>query len=1069
MSASSRCPNGHVWSSQIGAIADGCPICGATADDNATTIEAPRAVLPPDTPTAAWDGTVPVPGAAAVPVPGYELLGELGRGGMGVVFRARQVKLNRIVALKMVLSGELASPGELARFRAEAEAAAHLQHPNIVQLYEFGEIRSGDGQPLPYFALEFVNGGSLADRLDGKPQPAHLAAGLIETLARAMHYAHTKGVVHRDLKPGNVLLHVVEGKSPATNTDSTISSVKAETPKVTDFGLAKRLDSSTGQTQSGAVLGTPQYMAPEQAAGRAKRVGPPTDTYALGAILYELATGRPPFAGETPLETILQVSRDEPVPPRLLNPNLPRDLETITLKCLQKDPARRYATAQELADDLARFQDDQPITARPVGRIERTRAWTRRHPTVTALIAVTVVAAASLLAMGYRNHVKLQDAYDQVQGERDVARQERAAAHRRLVELTVANGARRADDGDLLLALPWYAEALRLDDDQSGSSAIHRMRLAAALDACPKLAAAWNHTGRVTDVAFRPDGKAAVTADEYGAVHVWDPDHPDEPAQVFEHLATVTQITYRPDGGRLLVVGGRDVHIWDPAAGPLRAVKLSHPEAVRRAAWSPDGRRVLTACADGIARLWDAETGRQTGMQFRHDGAVTAVAISRDGRRAATGDADGFASVWDLTTGRAILPRIIVGAAVTIVALSPDGSNLLAAAGPDAHLWNATTGEPAGLRATYRQDITDAAFSLDGRLIATVSLDGTGSIWNLDTEDWADESMHHGSGVLGVAFSPDGQWAVTCSDDNTARVWDTHFGSPRTPPLPHTGTVARAVFSPDGRRVLTAGGDGLAKLWELRDAPPPAWAAPLAVSGTQSAISRDGSVRITAAGSDARILDARSGAALSKPLRHGGPITCVAVSPDGKRAATAGTDRVVRLWDWRAGKPAGQSLRHGSRVNDVVFSPDGRRVGTGSDDNTARVWDAATGESVSPPLSLSGSVHAVRFSPDGNLLLSVTKGPYARVWDAAGGEAVAVVPRDAKWVAEVLSDGNRQESWDLPSDPRPADELTALAQWLSGHRVGRAGGLVPLDGDELKTIGEGMRQRGRTSGNSTPR
>ena len=388
---------------------------------------------------------------------------------MGVVYKARQTTLNRVVALKMVLSGEMASATELHRFRAEAEAAARLQHPNIVQLYEFGEARSGDGPPRPYFALEFVAGGSLADRLDGTPQPARASAELVESLARAMHYAHGQGVVHRDLKPANILIADCGSRiADSTHSDmpraehavvqSATRDPQSAFPKIADFGLAKRLDSATGQTQSGAVLGTPQYMAPEQAAGKSNRVGPATDIYALGAILYVLLTGRPPFQGETPLETILQVSRDEPVSPRLLNPGVHRDLETICLKCLEKLPTRRYATAAELADDLRRYLDDQPISARPAGPVERSRAWVRRHPTTSALLAVIAVAAAGLLAVGYRSHHALELAYDQVQGERDEATKQQRAAHCRLVEVTVANGARRADDGDLILALPWYVE-----------------------------------------------------------------------------------------------------------------------------------------------------------------------------------------------------------------------------------------------------------------------------------------------------------------------------------------------------------------------------------------------------------------------------------------------------------------------------------------------------------------------------------------------------------------------------------------------------------------------------------
>jgi WD40 repeat protein len=845
---------------------------------------------------------------------------------------------------------------------------------------------------------------------------------------------------------------------------------KPDVPKVTDFGLAKRLDSATGQTQSGAILGTPQYMAPEQAAGKSKRVGPATDIYALGAILYELVTGRPPFQGETPLETILQVSRDEPVSPRLLNPALPRDLETIVLKCLQKTPDRRYETAEALADDLVRFLDDQPISARPAGAVERARAWMRRHPTVTALLAVTFVAAATLLAVGYRSHRALAEAYTQVSDQRDRAMREEKANHRRMVELTVANGARRADDGDLLLALPWYAEALKLDAEDPDRATVHRLRLAAALAPCPRLAAAWEHFGRVTDVAFRPDGKAVATAGEYGTVHVWNPDRPGERPRSFERLPSATQLAYRPDGGRLLIVSGNDVYIWNPAGG-RETPKLSQPAAVNRAVWTPDGRHVLTACADGLARLWDAETAKATGIEFRHAGGVTAIAISRDGTRVATGGADGTARVWDLATGDAISPSITARSPIKVVAFGPDGKHLLTAAGMTARLWDVSNGQPTSQPLTHRQELLDAAYSADGRMVATACADGTGGVWDVANKAWADESLRHGSAVLSVAFSPDSQWVVTSSDDNTARVWHAQCGGPRTPPLPHVGTVGKAVFSPDGRQLLSAGSDGLAKLWELPKAMPMMSAPPLS-EGEPAVLSRDGTVRLVAHGSAARAVDAHTGVPLGPPLTHLGQISRVALSPDGMRAATAGADRVAHIWDWRTGAKIGEPLRHGSRVNDVVFSPDGGRVATGSDDNTARVWDAKTGEPSSPPLSLSGSVVAVRFNPDGKLLLAVTKGPYARVWDADGGEAVAVVSRNEPWVRKVLEDGTGP--WKLPADSRPASELTAIAEWLSGHRVDSAGGLVPLDAAKLRQIGEQLRRDGATQlgggpGNSTPR
>jgi serine/threonine protein kinase len=342
----------------------------------------PDATRPPKT---LCEGKAPCEVLVEGPVvPGYEVLGVLGKGGMGVVYKARQRGLGRVVALKMILHAEHAGEQERQRFQVEAEAVARLQHPNIVQIYEVGEQRG-----LPYFSLEFCPGGSLDKKLSGTPLPAVEAAELVQKLALAMQAAHDKGILHRDLKPANVLL------------------AEDGTLKITDFGLAKKLGEQ-GQTQTGAIMGTPSYMAPEQASGKSKEIGPAVDIYALGAMLYELLTGRPPFKAATALDTLLQVVSDEPVSARQLQPKVPKDLETVCHKCLQKDSRKRYASAAQLAEDLRRFREGEPVIARPIGRLERGWRWCRRNSWLTITSAVVVLSLSVLVGMAWWSNYKEQ-------------------------------------------------------------------------------------------------------------------------------------------------------------------------------------------------------------------------------------------------------------------------------------------------------------------------------------------------------------------------------------------------------------------------------------------------------------------------------------------------------------------------------------------------------------------------------------------------------------------------------------------------------------------------------------
>jgi eukaryotic-like serine/threonine-protein kinase len=927
------------------------------APSAATVVAAPSPAPPPGSPVAA---------AGALVVPGYEVEGELGHGGMGVVYKARHVKLNRPVALKVVRTGAQANPEALARFRTEAEAVARLQHPNIVQIYEVGEH-----QGPPYFSLEFVDGGSLAEKLAGAPQPYGEAARLLEVLARAVHYAHERGVVHRDLKPANVLL-TADG-----------------TPKIADFGLAKRLDGEGGQTRSGVVMGTLQYMAPEQAAGKTKEVGRAADVYALGAILYEMLTGRPPFLAATCEAALKLVLFEEPAPPRRLRPHLPRDLQTICLKCLAKAPRARYANALELADDLRCYLDGRPIRVRPVGPVGRLWRWSRRNPLrpLSCGLALALLAAAVGLLI-YRNAAAWGKAIEAVEAHWREA-DETLQTQRREVTDALDRGLALCRQGETGEGMLWLARGLeRVPPGASDLERVLRGNLAGWGGRLSPLTGIWSHPSEVWAVAFSSDGKTAVTGCADGATRLWEVATGQKRGTLTGHQGPVRAVAFSPDG-KTVLTGSEDgtARLWNAATGEKIGQPLRHDDLVCAVAFSPDGRTVLTGSWDNTARLWQANTGKFI-TRLSHEKRVFAVAFHPDGKKVLTGSEDKTARVWDAATG-AFLPKMTFShpqEGVYAVAFSPDDGRTVLTAGREvARLRNVATGEWHDLR---HQGLLSTAFSPDGRTVLTGSEDKTARLWEVASGRHVGDPLQHPSKVQGVAFGPEGKSVLTGCGDGKARLWTVAPARSMGRPLPHGGNRVNIVaFNPKGGTVLT-GGHGpevKAKVWD-------------AVTGGLSrslehgpwvkaaAWAPDGKLVLTG-GFDktAWLWDAATGQRLEPPLRHDGWVEAVAFSPDGRTALTGSADGSARLWHTASGQPAVPPLRHERTVFAVAFSPDGKTVLTGSEDGTARLWNAATGEKIGQPLRHDEAVFAVAFSPDGATVLTGSRDKTARLWDAVTG------------------------------------------------------------------------------------
>jgi serine/threonine protein kinase/WD40 repeat protein len=709
------------------------------------------------------------PARAGLPaIPGYELLEVLGRGGMGIVYKARQTSLNRIVALKMLLPFGRAGTEQLLRFRTEAEALARLHHPNIVAIYDIAEFEG-----RPYFTMEYVAGPNLVEVLHGRPQDAAASAQFVEVLARAIHAVHERGIIHRDLKPANILLESGggdqdQGSGAITEVLTPDPRVLSLVPKITDFGLAKDQTTSRGLTQSGTVMGTPSYMAPEQAEIKEGGIGPAADIYALGSILYEMLTGRPPFDAGRPADTIVQVLGDEPVSPTRLRPGLPRDLVTICLKCLEKSPRRRYASALALAEDLRRFQAGEPIRARRVGFVERSYRWCRRRPLVAGLMALSSVLAVALIATLVVYDFHLREA---LKKETEDEAQQIREQQRQIIQLNITIGVTELEAGDTFTAVLRFTEALRLEDDPDRQRS-HRTRIATALRQCPEL------TGLLTL------DKTILCSDWNGA------------------------------GGRVVTMReDHELEVRDVQTGQAIVSGLKHEEPPLAAALSPDGRYLEEVGRNGAVRIWDLRTGISRGLPS--SSSVTYSAISENGRWLFTIDTSQKGQVWEAAKGKTTAAALNLAHGVHLAAVSADGHRL-AVVGPGNALsvWDVGSAKLLGRSIRLPHDVSGIVFSPDGERIAIGESNRTVRLAKVQTGELLAEISRLDSAAAHLHFSPDGRLLLTGGAAG-ARVWDTATGHAVTPPLRHGGGLASAAFRDDGKQIVTVSTNGTVCFWKL--------------------------------------------------------------------------------------------------------------------------------------------------------------------------------------------------------------------------------------------------------------
>ncbi len=950
----------------------------------------------------------------------YRLMRQIGHGGMGQVWLAEQTApVRRFVALKLIRAG-MVDESVIKRFHSERQSLAIMDHPAIAKVFDAGTTSQGQ----PYLVMEYVPGLPITEYCDQHRLKICDRLELFIQACEGVQHAHQKAIIHRDLKPANILVVEVDGKP---------------VPRIIDFGLAKpaapQLTGDALYTQLGRFLGTPGYMSPEQADPNIQDIDTRSDVYSLGVILYVLLTGLQPFETKrhrrkSVEEWLRELREDEP--PRLssrvsadretannrasarganikqLTQQLHGDLEWIALKALERDRDRRYGTPSELAADLRRYLNDEPVLARPANAGYQIRKFVRRHRIAAGFIATSTTLAilasiAALIAVS-RGHEA------EHQAERALQAQSR---------LLIEVAAQRLKASDVARAQGIILEVLmnpELAHDRS-PAAISAFQEIRAADG--QQAVLTGHCDVVLSAVYSPDGTRIVTASFDKTARIWDARTGVQLTVLAGHGEIVVSAGYSPDGLRIVTASAdKTARIWDAQTGAQLAVLSGHGDHVDSAAYSLDGTRIVTASADKTARIWDAQTGAQLAVLSGHGDRVNSAAYSPDGTRIVTASADKTARIWDTLTGTPLAVLSGHGGRVTAAAYSPDGTRIVTASwDKTARIWDARSGKQLMVLSGHSQGLWSASYSADNTRIVTASGDETARIW--DAQTGAQLAVLSGGNFLtSAAYSPDGSRIVTASRDRTARIFDARTGAQLAVLSGHGNFVESAAYSPDGTRIVTASADKTARIWDARTG------ASLAVLFGHGDVvdsvvySPDGSRIVTAsADKTARIWDARTGAQLAVLSGHGNFVESAAYSPDGTRIVTASDDKTARIWDARTGAQLAVLSGHGDRVNSAAYSPDGARIVTASSDKTARIWDARLGKQLAVLGGHNDAVNSAAYSPDGARIVTASLDRTARTWDA---HVPADIEAQILWVSSAQTDPLPDEvksQLGLPPDP----------------------------------------------------